>query len=612
MLTFNPILATAQEEQDSSPVGIDPVGLLKQFNNPEGYMMLFVFLVLLILSRFAGSSSKITSGRIAGGSEKLAATNKAIQQRRARTNKVTLWCGEPRYWLGGKLKNWSARIQALFGQPSTLWLPDMQRSMLVIGQPGSGKSFSTIDPAIESAMQQGLPILLYDKKGDQLQLHGSQAARYGYKIYVFAPGEKYSDSFNIFNYLTGPEDGTMAGEIASVINANAQKPGEKGDAFFSKAGALLSKALIQLVKSYPDPHYHDLAMLYGIIRLPDLVERLDYGVQSGRINQWVATSFNQFLSAKHAKKTISGILTTASATFSSFIQRDLLPSLMGASSIPPKIEGKTLVVFKLDDERRHVVGPVVAAAIHMMVVKNLSFKRQEGLIVSLDELPSIRLSNVPQWVNEYRSNGGCFILGIQSLQQLYEGYGDKMGKAIASACSTHVLFNPGTNDTAKQYSERYGDKEVTHKTKSTSHSKGSRSTSWSEHRQKVPLFTIDQILGLPQGRCIVSNPAYGSFTRTLVPYPLKILIPNQQIERWHKSEALWDEQVRPALEQRQAKFTPTEEELLAAIEARIEIARQWLPMPPDDEESGKGKASEGKENSQKSPQEKQDLFSRYI
>lgn len=609
-----PILAQVEEE-DSSPTSIDFLGLLEQFNNPEGYLMLGVMLFLVILAKFTGKSGKITSGKIAGGSEKLAATNKAIAQQKSDDNKTALWCGDPNYWFGGRFQNLSARVQAFFGSPSTLWLPDARRSTLVIGQPGSGKTFSVIDPAIESAMQQGLPILLYDKKGDQMQLHASQAARYGYEVYVFAPGEIYSDSFNIFNYLTGPEDGTMAGEIASIIIANSQKPGEKGDAFFSKAGTLLSKALIQLVKSHPNPEYHDLAMLYAIIRLPDLVDRIDYGIQSGRIDDWVAPAFNQFVAAKGAKKTVSGILTTANATFSGFIQRDLLPSLMGKSSIPPKIGKKTLVVFKLDDERRHVVGPVVAAAIHLMVVKNLSQKRQEGLIVSLDELPSIHLSNVPQWINEYRSNGGCFILGIQSLEQLYEGYGDKMGNAIASACSTHVLFNPGNNNTAKRYSERFGEKEVTHKTKSHSNSKGGRSTSWSEHLQKMALFTIDQILGLPQGRCIVANPAYGSNARTLIPYPLKINIPKKQVKRWDRSESLWDEKIRPALEQRQAQSVPSDEELLKAIEDRIEIAKEWLPMPPDEEdEGGGGKQSKsgGKGNKNQSPQEKQDLFSRYI
>lgn len=33
-----------------------------------------------------------------------------------------------------------------------------------------------------------------------------------------------------------------------------------------------------------------------------------------------------------------------------------------------------------------------------------------------------------------------------------------MGAAIASACGTHVLFNPGNHKTAEDYSKRYGEK----------------------------------------------------------------------------------------------------------------------------------------------------------
>ncbi len=95
--------------------------------------------------------------------------------------------------------------------------------------------------------------------------------------------------------------------------------------------------------------YPDMAMVYALLRLPNLVSRIDYAIQTKRISEWVATSFNQFLSAKEAEKTISGILTTAAGTFSSFIQADLLRVFIGQSTIPRRIEGKQLIIFKLDD-----------------------------------------------------------------------------------------------------------------------------------------------------------------------------------------------------------------------------------------------------------------------
>ncbi|MDF5726164.1 MAG: type IV secretion system DNA-binding domain-containing protein [Rhizonema sp. PD37] len=576
---FSPVIATSKTQASIPRSSIDMGGLFKQFSSPEGLLTIGGLIFILLVLRFVGGGQgKITTGKVCGIAEKLAATQLALKQIKERKhNKVCLWCGSPRYWWNGKnLKGAIATVQTAMGAIPTVWLTHAERSILVIGAPGSGKTFSTIDRALESAMVQGFPIVLYDKKGDQLKLHAPLAARYGYKVRVFAPGEIYSGVINPLDFMKSPQDAVMAGEIGQVINRNASSSQGKGDEFFSKAGDLLAKAILQLVKG---SRYPDMAMVYSVLRLPNLVKRIDFAVQSRAMDEWIATSFNQFLSAKDAEKTISGILTTAAGTFSSFIQADLLRAFIGNSDIPTQIEGREMIVFKLDDERRSVVGPLLAAAIHLMVVSNLSRPRKDPLIISLDEFPSIRLDRMPQWINEYRSNGACFILGIQSLEQLYEGYGEKLGAAIASACSTHVLFNPGNPDTAKKYSERYGEKEITIKNKSTSRSNGNQSTSWSESLQKMPLFSVDEILRFPPGRCVITNPGYSSLGEGSIPYPLTIPIPKSDLKRKDESEELWDTHVRTYLESR-VKLASLDQ-LTAALYERIEEAERMLPLPDE-------------------------------
>jgi type IV secretion system protein VirD4 len=585
--------------------------LLKSYNTPEGWMTIGLLVFLILLSKIMGAGQgKISTGRTAGSAEKLAATRlalqqvrniqrlqdynqsqvsgkpiaKAIEKRPPQHNQVALWCGMPRYWVkNGIWKGVATSLQTMLASPPTLFLPDAQRSTLVLGIPGSGKTFSVIDRTVESALAQGIPIILYDKKGDQMRLHAPLAARYGYKVHVFAPGEPFSGVLNPLDFLRDALDSVMAGELAAVVNRNASKGG-KSDEFFSKAGDQLSKGLIQLAKS---TRYADMAMVYAILKLPDLVERLSYGIEQGTIDPWIASSLSQFVGSKDAEKTVAGIQTTASATFSGFIQADLLPAFMGRSNIPSRIAGKQMIIFKLDDERRSIVGPLLAAALHLSIVSNLSTLRQDPIAIFLDELPSLRLERLPQWINEYRSNGGCFVLGVQSLNQLYEAYGEKMGGAIAAACATHILFNPGDSKTAEEYSKRFGDKEVKLRNRSTSNSMGqasSRSTSWNESLQKLPLFTVDQILRLPEGRCILSNPGYRSGTEGSVPYALKVPVPLADIKRGKESEALWESHVRSAL---QAKVTPSDPDLLTQeLQARIQLAEELLPMPPKGKESG--------------------------
>ena len=576
--------------------------LIQQFNTPEGWLMIAGLVGLILLSRLVGrGQGKISTGRTTGMAEKLAATHLALRQihtlrqlhqynhapqtpqgRRPKHNQVTLWCGTPRYWLHHKrLRGMVTYLQTLLGSSPTVWLPDAQRSILVLGIPGSGKTFSVIDRAVESAMQQGIPILLYDKKGDQMRLHAPLAARYGYQVHIFAPGEPFSGILNPLDFVRDPQDAVMAGELGQVINRNTNSSvGAKSDEFFSRSGDMLAKALIQLAKATACP---DMAIVYAIMQLPSLVKRLDYAIGRGAIDPWIASSFSQFVSSKDAEKTVAGIQTTAALTFSSFIQADLLQSFIGSSTIPKRITGKQIIIFKLDDERRSIIGPLLAAAIHLCVVSNLATPRTDPILTVLDELPSLRLDRLVNWLNEYRSNGGCFLLGIQSLNQLYEAYGDKFGTAIAAACSTHILFNPGDIKTAEEYSKRYGDTEIKLKNRSTSRSmgqQGSYSTSWNESLQKVALLTPDQILRFPQGRCVLTSPGYTSGTEGSVPYLLKIPVPPADIRRANESETLWDTHVRSALEQQVSPLAP--EDLTQALQQRLAIAEQLLPLPPEE------------------------------
>jgi len=238
------------------------------------------------------------------------------------------------------------------------------------------------------------------------------------------------------------------------------------------------------------------------------------------------------------------------------------------------------------------VGPLLAAAIHLCVVSNLSRVRSDPFLYCLDEFPSLKFDRMDQWANEYRSAGGVPIVGIQSLNQLYNLYGYKKGAAIASALSTHVLFNPGDFETAEKYSKRYGEVEVLVKNRSIGSSTGqqtSRSVNWSEQLQKKPLISPDEILRFPQGKCVITSPAYATGTEALFPYPLKIPVRPGDIKRAKESEQLWDSSIRPQLEKR-AKALSVEQQtgkllnIDEELDKRIQFAYQLLPHPNDPEE----------------------------
>ena len=588
--------ATTQSVAKRPLTGIDLGGLIGQFMNPEGLSMLGILLGLAVFSKIVGSGKgKVTSGRLCGTAEKMAATGLAMKQMKDKKRQpVTLWSGKPTYWFNGQWRGLSARLQTLLGASPTVWFPNAERGTLVIGAPGSGKTFSVIDRMVESAFQQGFPVIIYDKKGEQMKLHAPLAVRYGYDVQVFAPGEAYSGVINPLDFMRDAQDAVMATEIGQVIARNASPGESKGNEFFEKAGELMAKGLVQLAKSSP---YPDLAMVYAIIQLPNLVDRIYHAVHRPdnhplKMDRWIASSFSQLLSSKDAEKTVAGIKATAEATYSSFIQKDLLRAFIGRSTIPVVLEGKKCIIFKLDDQRRAVVGPLLAAAIHLCVVSNLSRVRSDPFVYCLDEFPSLKFDRMDQWANEYRSAGGVPIVGIQSLNQLYNLYGDKKGAAIASALSTHILFNPGDLETAEKYSKRYGEVEVLIKSRSTGSSMGqqtSRSVNWSEQLQKKPLISADEILRFPQGKCVITSPAYGTGTEALFPYPLKIPVWYGDLKRSKESESLWDTRIRPQLENRAASLsvdraTGKSINIDEELENRIRAACKMLPHPNDPDE----------------------------
>lgn len=557
--------------------GFDLGGLFKTLANPEGLAMLGALVFLILVSQLAGGKKgKISTGRVVGTAEKLAATNLALKQIRERKhNKVCFWCGSPNYWWKGRLRNVGACLQTIIGASPTVWIPHAERSTLVLGAPGSGKTYGTIDRMAESCMVQGFPLIVYDKKGDQMRLLAPLAARYGYEVRIFAPGEPYSEVINPLDFMEDQEDAVTAAQIAQVINANAGGSG-KGDEFFSKAADLLAKAIIQMAKGSELP---DLATVYCIQSVDDFINKLHAAVLSGKVSRWVAASFQQYLKARDSEKTVASIDTTTLGIFSGFIQRSLLPSFIGKSTISTKLQGRQILIFKLDDPRRDVVGPLLAAALHMIIVSNLSSPRQDPIGIFIDELPSLYLKALPQWINEYRSNGACFVLGVQSLEQLANAYGENLAAAITSACSTKILYNPANYDTAEKFSQSYGHKEFIIKNKSISNSKDGRSTSWTDNLQTMPILTPDEIMRFPQGKCVITNPGYSSRGEGSIPYPLTIPIPKSDSKRINETPKLWDEQVCPRLiaRSRMSEMSQLDE----AIDLRKQVAEQLLAANPE-------------------------------
>ena len=132
------------------------------------------------------------------------------------------------------------------------------RGSMVIGTPGSGKSYSIYGPFIRQMIQKGYAMFVYDYKFPDLTTRVMNELLDNYDCYkgvkpkmyvVNFDNPLYSHRFNPIHprYLQDPIDAT---EIAEVILKNANRENAKGEDFFSMSARCYIDLLIWFLKIY--------------------------------------------------------------------------------------------------------------------------------------------------------------------------------------------------------------------------------------------------------------------------------------------------------------------------------------------------------------------------
>jgi len=488
--------------------------------------------------------------------------------------------------VGSEKHSWHDKEAKCKKTAETIWIPDTQRSVMVIGAPGSGKTFSAIDPMIRSVIEQGHPIILYDfKYPAQTSAVAWYAEQLGYEISVFAPGFPESSVLNLLDFLTGDaeDDAPLARQLANTMNKNFRIGATGGgDPFFDAAGDQLVQAVIMLAKQMP---YADLIMVNTILNMPQLIERIC--PESSGIDPWIRQAFGQIFSVKDSEKTVSSIVGTASLNFSRLMMARILACCVGKTTLPLDMNGKQMVVFGMDRELRDVVGPIIATVIHMLVNRNLFREggRKDPLFCVLDELPTIYLPQLVNWENESRSDGFNGIIGFQNKSQLEKIYGREMTLAIMGGCATKFIFNPGEVESSEYFSKFFGDEEIArrNKSRSTSGGKGGNSFSHSVEVGTRKLIAPEEFLMLQPGEAIFTNPQYESKDGAYFPRRQKFNLPPWEIKLAGQIESNWHK-THERLLKSTVQNIPNRDDIIS----RSECFQDQFPVP-DPEEAASGK-----------------------
>lgn len=151
-------------------------------------------------------------------------------------------------------------------------------------------------------------------------------------------------------------------------------------------------------------------------------------------------------------------------------------------------------------EQRSTLTPLITAWLSLATKALMSRRDYEKLWFFVDELASLnKIPDLPKALAEVRKYGGCFVLGLQTLSQIDEIYGQNTSRIITGLTGTKLIFRTPDSYTAKRMSEFFGEQEVLESQESISFGAHQMrdGVSLSGQKRKQSLVNYTQIMQLP-------------------------------------------------------------------------------------------------------------------
>lgn len=374
------------------------------------------------------------------------------------------------------------------------------RATIVLGTPGSGKSYAVVNNYIRQHIEKGFSMYIYDFKFDDLStiaynhlLNHSEAYKIKPKFYVINFDDpRKSHRCNPLNpsFMTDISDAYEAA-YTIMLNLNRSWIQKQGD-FFVESPIILLAAIIWFLKIYKDGKY---------CTFPHAIELLNKKYEDVFT---ILTSYSElenylspFMDAWQggAQDQLQGQIASAKIPLSRMISPQLYWVMTGddfSLDINNPNEPKILCVGNNPD--RQNIYSAALGLYNSRIVKLINKKGQLKSSVIIDELPTIYFRGLDNLIATARSNKVSVCLGFQDFSQLTRDYGDKESKVIQNTVG-NIFSGQVVGETAKSLSERFG--KILQKRQSISINRNDTSTSIST--QLDSLIPASKISTLTQG-----------------------------------------------------------------------------------------------------------------
>ena len=374
------------------------------------------------------------------------------------------------------------------------------RASMVLGTPGSGKSYAIVNNYIKQQIEKGFAVYIYDYKFPDLSeiaynhlishLDGYKVKPKFYMINFDDP--RKSHRCNPINpaFMTDISDAYEA-SYTIMLNLNRSWITKQGD-FFVESPIILLASIIWFLKIYQGGKY---------CTFPHAIEFLNkkYADTFTILTSYpeLENYLSPFMDAweSNAQDQLQGQLASAKIPLSRMISPALYWVMTGddfSLDINNPEEPKILVVGNNPD--RQNIYSCALGLYNSRIVKLINKKHQLKSSVIIDELPTIYFRGLDNLIATARSNKVAVCLGFQDFSQLRRDYGDKESKVIENTVG-NIFSGQVVSETAKTLSDRFG--KVLQKRQSMTINRNDKSTSIST--QMDSLIPPSKISNLTQG-----------------------------------------------------------------------------------------------------------------
>ena len=406
------------------------------------------------------------------------------------------------------------------------------RASMVLGTPGSGKSYAIVNNYIKQQIEKGFAVYIYDYKFPDLSeiaynhlishLDGYKVKPKFYMINFDDP--RKSHRCNPINpaFMTDISDAYEA-SYTIMLNLNRSWITKQGD-FFVESPIILLASIIWFLKIYQGGKY---------CTFPHAIEFLNkkYADTFTILTSYpeLENYLSPFMDAweSNAQDQLQGQLASAKIPLSRMISPALYWVMTGddfSLDINNPEEPKILVVGNNPD--RQNIYSCALGLYNSRIVKLINKKHQLKSSVIIDELPTIYFRGLDNLIATARSNKVAVCLGFQDFSQLRRDYGDKESKVIENTVG-NIFSGQVVSETAKTLSDRFG--KVLQKRQSMTINRNDKSTSIST--QMDSLIPPSKISNLTQGMFVgaVSDNFDERIEQKI--FHAEIVVDNEQVKR---------------------------------------------------------------------------------